>query len=79
MCDIPTPSPAVRYSVPPAEGWKLERLATAMFPSEARQCPAFLRHKSILLSPQLLKKHGVPFNRVSSPLAVRLSNFKCDS
>ncbi|XP_043244592.1 nascent polypeptide-associated complex subunit alpha, muscle-specific form-like [Amphibalanus amphitrite] len=58
-------APKSWYAVPPAHGWRLEQLAAAMFPTESRQCPAFLRHKSILLSPQLLKKHGVPFNRIT--------------
>lgn len=28
-------------------------------------CPAFLRHKMTLLSPQILKKYNIPYNKIT--------------
>uniref|UniRef100_A0A1I8I6P5 JmjN domain-containing protein n=1 Tax=Macrostomum lignano TaxID=282301 RepID=A0A1I8I6P5_9PLAT len=52
------------YAVPPANGRQFERLAEAFFGSYRADCPAFLRHKTSVLSPQLLRRHGVPFDSV---------------
>lgn len=38
---------------------------TAYFPESAKACPAFLRHKTHLMSPQELKHHSIPFNRIT--------------
>ena len=53
------------YAVPPAHGRKLERLAQNFFPQSYKQCPAFLRHKTTLISPQVLRKYGVPFDKIT--------------
>lgn len=36
------------------------------FPGSAQNCEAFLRHKMTLLSPSILKKYGIPFEKVRS-------------
>ena len=42
--------------------WILIR--AGFFPTCARECPAFLRHKMSLISPMCLKKHSIPFDKV---------------
>ncbi|XP_029003399.1 lysine-specific demethylase 4A [Betta splendens] len=53
------------YVVPPEHGKKLERLAKGFFPGNAQSCEAFLRHKMTLISPSILKKYGIPFEKVT--------------
>lgn len=38
---------------------------TGFFPGSAQSCEAFLRHKMTLISPLMLKKYGIPFDKVS--------------
>ncbi|XP_044801044.2 lysine-specific demethylase 4A isoform X4 [Bubalus bubalis] len=54
-----------KYSVPPEHGKRLERLAKGFFPGSAQSCEAFLRHKMTLISPLMLKKYGIPFDKVT--------------
>uniref|UniRef100_A0AAY4B6W7 [histone H3]-trimethyl-L-lysine(9) demethylase n=1 Tax=Denticeps clupeoides TaxID=299321 RepID=A0AAY4B6W7_9TELE len=53
------------YCVPPEHGKRLERLAKGFFPGSAQSCEAFLRHKMTLISPSILKKYGIPFEKVT--------------
>ncbi|XP_054645821.1 lysine-specific demethylase 4B [Dunckerocampus dactyliophorus] len=53
------------YAVPPEHGKRLERLAQGFFPGSSQGCDAFLRHKMTLISPSILKKYGIPFDRVT--------------
>lgn len=53
------------YTIPPEQGKRLERLAKGFFPGSAQSCEAFLRHKMTLISPSILKKYGIPFDRVT--------------
>ncbi|KAM9508232.1 lysine-specific demethylase 4C isoform 1-T1 [Guaruba guarouba] len=53
------------YAVPPEHGKRLERLAQGFFPSSSHGCDAFLRHKMTLISPSILKKYGIPFDKVT--------------
>ncbi|XP_056133986.1 lysine-specific demethylase 4B isoform X2 [Lampris incognitus] len=53
------------YAVPPEHGKRLERLAQGFFPGSCQGCDAFLRHKMTLISPSILKKYGIPFDRVT--------------
>lgn len=34
------------------------------FPGSSQNCEAFLRHKMTLISPSILKKYGIPFDKV---------------
>jgi len=36
------------------------------FPSNARACSAFLRHKMTVISPAILHEYSIPFNKVLS-------------
>ncbi|XP_021235902.1 lysine-specific demethylase 4C isoform X2 [Numida meleagris] len=53
------------YAIPPEHGKRLERLAQGFFPSSSHGCNAFLRHKMTLISPSILKKYGIPFDKVT--------------
>ncbi|XP_019936808.2 lysine-specific demethylase 4A isoform X1 [Paralichthys olivaceus] len=53
------------YVVPPEHGKRLERLAKGFFPGNNQSCEAFLRHKMTLISPSILKKYGIPFEKVT--------------
>lgn len=37
---------------------------TGFFPGSAQSCEAFLRHKMTLISPSILRKYGIPFEKV---------------
>uniref|UniRef100_A0AAY4AE02 [histone H3]-trimethyl-L-lysine(9) demethylase n=1 Tax=Denticeps clupeoides TaxID=299321 RepID=A0AAY4AE02_9TELE len=53
------------YAVPPEHGKRLERLAVGFFPNSYKGCEAFLRHKMTLISPSILKKYGIPFDKIT--------------
>ncbi|XP_074543170.1 lysine-specific demethylase 4C isoform X2 [Halichoeres trimaculatus] len=53
------------YAIPPEHGKRLERLATGFFPNSFKSCEAFLRHKMTLISPSILKKYGIPFDKIT--------------
>ncbi|XP_070700544.1 lysine-specific demethylase 4A-like isoform X3 [Pempheris klunzingeri] len=53
------------YCVPPEHGKRLERLAKGFFPGSSQNCEAFLRHKMTLISPSILKKYGIPFDKIT--------------
>ncbi|XP_058886238.1 lysine-specific demethylase 4C isoform X3 [Acipenser ruthenus] len=53
------------YAVPPVHGKRLERLAAGFFPNSSQSCDAFLRHKMTLISPSILKKYGIPFDKIT--------------
>lgn len=58
-------APKTWYAIPPSEGRKLEKLANTTFREHFGECPAFLRHKMTLISPQVLKQHNIPFNKIT--------------
>ncbi|XP_076150799.1 lysine-specific demethylase 4C isoform X3 [Alosa pseudoharengus] len=53
------------YAIPPEHGKRLERLATGFFPNSFKGCEAFLRHKMTLISPSILKKYSIPFDKIT--------------
>lgn len=56
--------PKTWYAVPPQYSRQLEKLASDRFVASQRNCGAFLRHKTTLISPQVLKQHNIPYNKV---------------
>lgn len=42
----------------------LRMYCSGFFPNSSKGCEAFLRHKMTLISPSVLKKYGIPFNKV---------------
>ncbi|XP_069182612.1 uncharacterized protein [Procambarus clarkii] len=57
--------PKTWYSIPPEHGRRLERLANGFFPNSFKACPAYLRHKMSLMSPQILKQYSIPFDKIT--------------
>ncbi|XP_052862260.1 probable lysine-specific demethylase 4A [Anopheles cruzii] len=58
-------APKTWYAIPPEHGKKLEKLAERYFPANHQECKAFLRHKMTLISTQVLKANGIPFNKIT--------------
>jgi len=56
-------APKAWYCISPEHGKRFERLAASFFPHMSRTCRAFLRHKTTLISPQILKKYSIPFSK----------------
>ncbi|XP_060860643.1 lysine-specific demethylase 4A-like [Metopolophium dirhodum] len=57
--------PKTWYTIPPEHGHHFESLATDFFPTEASNCPAFLKHKTTVISPDILKQNSIPFNKIT--------------
>ncbi|CAF1325651.1 unnamed protein product [Rotaria sordida] len=58
-------APKQWYVIPPSYGKIFEEFAASHFPSLARRCPAFLRHKMTIISPSILAKHSIPFSKMT--------------
>lgn len=58
-------APKSWYCIPPEHGKRFERLAASFFPHCFKNCRAFLRHKTTLISPQILKTYSIPFSRIT--------------
>lgn len=57
-------APKIWLTIPLKYGKMFEDLACSLFPSSHRICANFLRHKTTLIGPDVLRQHGIPFNRV---------------
>ncbi|ELT97210.1 hypothetical protein CAPTEDRAFT_153956 [Capitella teleta] len=58
-------APKSWYAIPPEHGRRLERLAKGFFPSSAKACPSFLRHKMTMISPTILKQYSIPYDKIT--------------
>lgn len=58
-------APKTWYAVPPEHGQRLERLAAGFFPGSFQSCSQFLRHKMTIISPQVLRKFSIPYDKVT--------------
>lgn len=56
-------APKTWYTIPLAFRAKFEKVCREAFPDHFRSCDQFLRHKQMLLSPEFLTRHGIPFGR----------------
>lgn len=59
-----TGAPKTWYSIPTKHAREFEELSKRLLPSSYRICSSFLRHKTTLISPNVLEENGIPFNRV---------------
>ncbi|KAK7792048.1 hypothetical protein R5R35_001682 [Gryllus longicercus] len=58
-------APKTWYAIPTEHGRRFERLAQGFFPEQSKACTAFLRHKMSLISPQVMRKYSIPFNKIT--------------
>lgn len=58
-------APKTWYAVAPEFGRRLEKVANSYFPASYTNCNAYLRHKMTLISPQILKQHDIPYNKIT--------------
>lgn len=49
------------YCVSPKDSAKFDTMARGLFPQAAAACPAFVRHKDVMVSPRVLRSYSVPF------------------
>ena len=57
-------APKTWYCVPPQYGYKLEQLAQKLFPDMAETCFNLLRHKAVMIGPDLLRANDIPVNKM---------------
>ena len=51
------------YGIPQEDGVKFDEFAKKCFPEGYSQCTEFLRHKTYLINPLLVKKNGIRVNK----------------
>ena len=52
------------YTIPPEYARRFERMADGLFPNLLKDCPAYLRHKLCLISPNILRQNSIPYNKI---------------
>lgn len=52
------------YCIPPAYCRRFERMADGIFSNLHKDCPAYLRHKMCLISPNILRQNSIPYNKI---------------
>ncbi|RLV96333.1 DNA damage-responsive transcriptional repressor RPH1 [Spathaspora sp. JA1] len=57
-------APKQWYSIPQSEHTKFFNLMKDIFQDEYKHCSEFLRHKTFLVSPQILEKYGIKVNHI---------------
>lgn len=50
------------YSIPPHAAKRFESMAQSLHPQGFQSCAEFLRHKTSMFSPKVLKEFGIPFH-----------------
>ncbi|CAI5759137.1 unnamed protein product [Candida verbasci] len=57
-------APKMWYSIPQEYKDKFHKYMRSQFEEEYKNCDQFLRHKTFLVDPKLLKKNGIPVNKI---------------
>ncbi|KAI8909715.1 JmjC domain, hydroxylase-domain-containing protein [Gorgonomyces haynaldii] len=57
-------APKQWYVIPPTHRERFERFAQGLFYDESKKCTEFLRHKTCVISPQVIEKQNIPVHRV---------------
>lgn len=60
-----TGEPKSWYCVPPKYGHRMEALLKNTFKEQHKKCEAFIRHKMSIIAPSILRKHNIPFNKIT--------------
>lgn len=57
----------VWYAIAPGENrQRFESFARTLYPNDAKSCSNFLRHKSCMITPKLIRDEGIPLVSVSA-------------
>ena len=54
-------APKFWYCVSPKDSPKFDRMSQSLYPHHYKSCKQFIRHKDVMISPALLRTHGIPF------------------
>ena len=65
------------YTIPPEYSRRFERMAHGLFPGMKKDCPAFLRHKMCLISPNVLRQNSIPYNKIVQREGEFMITFPC--
>ena len=65
------------YTIPPQFARRFERMAHGLFPGMHKDCPAFLRHKMCLISPNVLRQNSIPYNKIVQREGEFMITFPC--
>lgn len=57
--------PKFWYAIPLHQSKQFESLASEVFPTAAKHCDNFIRHKSVLISPDVLQNRGLTVNKIA--------------
>ena len=57
-------APKQWYSISQEDARKFEKVMCDVWPTDSKNCSQFLRHKTYLISPNLLKERGITVNRL---------------
>lgn len=57
-------APKQWYSISQADARQFEKVMRDVWPTDSKNCSQFLRHKTYLISPNLLKEKGITVNRL---------------
>ena len=55
----PESEPKTWYSISPDDGKRFETFAASLFAEQSRRCSAWLRHKTSLINPSLIRQNGI--------------------
>merc|ERR1712118_368771 len=58
-------APKTRYVIPADYGERFETLAQGINPTAFRECKQYLWHKSMLISPTIVKNAGIPIYKTT--------------
>ena len=57
-------SPKIWYTIAPSHAQRFEKVLESLYTEAYRTiCPIYVRHKSIILNPSVLRDHGIPVQR----------------
>jgi len=61
---IHTGAPKTWYAIAPEDGKRFETFASSLIPSLSSKCPAWMRHKTTLISPSLIRLNGIKVRKI---------------
>lgn len=70
-------APKVWVTIAMEDGAKFEKLVDSMFKEDKKKCSAHIRHKEVVISPDILEKNGIRCDRVSMQALFEISNEMC--